>query len=296
MKRRFSHADTLDQGLDGLPPCIETEINEWANALRSGGARTKAKSTLTWRHYVTDAVTATRLWPAGYESLREVTREDVATALTHPRGGDGHTLVTALRSLFGFLKKDRRIFANPAARLPRDLTRRPDGAVPQRLEPSTLDELSEAHDSPTAWLIIVLAAHHALTANPIRFMRLDHVDLAGRRVRIRDQTRPLDDLTFTALNDYLTYRQTRWPRTSNPLLLINQQTAHHDASVGRGWVREAAQLRTTHLAGLRRDRILEEAMARGGRDPLHLAAMFSLHPDTAQRYTDAIYGRPGSDT
>jgi hypothetical protein len=24
--------------------------------------------------------------------------------------------------------------------------------------------------------------------------------------------------------------------------------------------------------------------------PLHLAAMFGLHPDTAQRYTDAVYG------
>ncbi|MEU8620475.1 hypothetical protein [Streptomyces sp. NPDC048623] len=26
-------------------------------------------------------------------------------------------------------------------------------------------------------------------------------------------------------------------------------------------------------------------------DPLHVAAIFNLHPDTAQRYVDALYGR-----
>jgi hypothetical protein len=35
--------------------------------------------------------------------------------------------------------------------------------------------------------------------------------------------------------------------------------------------------------GLRQDRILEEG---GTRDP-----MFGLHPNTAQRYVDAVYGR-----
>jgi hypothetical protein len=35
-------------------------------------------------------------------------------------------------------------------------------------------------------------------------------------------------------------------------------------------------------------------MSRGARDPLHVAAMFGLHPDTAQRHTGAAYGRNGS--
>jgi hypothetical protein len=42
---------------------------------------------------------------------------------------------------------------------------------------------------------------------------------------------------------------------------------------------------------LRQDRILEEAAAAGIRDPMHLASMFGLHPNTAQRYVDAVYGR-----
>ena len=45
------------------------------------------------------------------------------------------------------------------------------------------------------------------------------------------------------------------------------------------------------LTGLRQDRILEEAAATGTRDPMRLASMFGLHPNTAQRYADAVYGR-----
>jgi hypothetical protein len=95
-----------------------------------------------------------------------------------------------------------------------------------------LDDLADAHDSPTAWLIVVLAAHHALTANPIRLLRLDHVDLPGRRLRLGDQARLIDEFTLAALRDYLAYRQARWPHTSNPYLLANQQTAHHLGPAG----------------------------------------------------------------
>jgi hypothetical protein len=34
-----------------------------------------------------------------------------------------------------------------------------------------------------------------------------------------------------------------------------------------------------------------EATAADTRDPMHLASMFGLHPNTAQRYVDAAYGR-----
>jgi hypothetical protein len=277
----------------GLAPTIRAEITAWAQTLHDGGSRSKAKSELTWRHYVTDAAEAARDWSRRYGSLREVTRDDITAVLSESRPGDGHNLVTALRSLFSFLKRERRVFRDPTTRLPRRLTRRPAGSIPQPLDPSVLDELTETHDSPTAWLIIVLAAHHALTANPIRLLRLDNVDLVDRRLHVGEQSRLIDELTFGALRDYLAYRQARWPRTINPYLLVNQQTAHHDGPTGRWWVRKAARLRGTNLEALRCDRILEEAMAHGFRDPLHVAAMFGLHPDTAQRYTDAVYGVTG---
>jgi hypothetical protein len=48
---------------------------------------------------------------------------------------------------------------------------------------------------------------------------------------------------------------------------------------------------TPPLTRLRQDRILEEATAAGTRDPMNLASMFGLPPNTAQRYVDAAYGR-----
>jgi len=57
------------------------------------------------------------------------------------------------------------------------------------------------------------------------------------------------------------------------------------------WISERITPRNSTLTGLRQDRILEEAAAAGTRDPMHLASMFGLHPNTAQRYADAVYGR-----
>ncbi|WP_147427333.1 hypothetical protein [Micromonospora globbae] len=279
----------LRERTKGLAPAIQMEIIAWAQALRSGGGRMRAKSDLTWRHYVADVVDAAHQWSERYGSLREVTRDDVITVLSAPRPGDGHNLVTALRSLFSFLKRDRRAFRNPTSRLPRRLTRRPVASIPQPLDRSVMDEIGVARESPTAWLVVVLAAHHALTPNPIRLLRLEHLDLTGRRMQVADQARFIDDLTLTALIDYLAYRQTRWPRTANPHLLLSQQTAHHDGPTSRWWVRHAARLRSATLDALRCDRILEEALAQGHRDPLHIAATFGLHPDTAQRYADAAF-------
>ncbi|MFG1951949.1 hypothetical protein [Micromonospora sp. NPDC048830] len=70
------------------------------------------------------------------------------------------------------------------------------GRVP--LDRSVSDETAEARESPTAWLVVVLAAHHALTANPIRLTRLDHLDLTGRRYR--SATRP--DSSTTSLSPH----------------------------------------------------------------------------------------------
>jgi hypothetical protein len=43
-------------------------------------------------------------------------------------------------------------------------------------------------------------------------------------------------------------------------------------------------------------RILDEAITHGMHDPVHVAPMFGLHPDTAQRYTGAAYGLGSSQT
>jgi hypothetical protein len=48
--------------------------------------------------------------------------------------------------------------------------------------------------------------------------------------------------------------------------------------------------RQATFSRLRQDRILDEAEAVGTPDLLHVAAIFGLNPDTAQRYLDAFYG------
>ncbi len=99
---RADRDDTwLDERTAALTALMRAEVTAWARTLRDGGSRAKAKSDLTWRHYVTDVV------------------------LSAPGPGDGHNLVTALRSLFRFLKRERQVFRDPTTRLPRKLTRRP---------------------------------------------------------------------------------------------------------------------------------------------------------------------------
>ncbi|MEU6904331.1 hypothetical protein ABZ935_03070 [Streptomyces coeruleorubidus] len=59
-------------------------------------------------------------------------------------------------------------------------------------------------------------------------------------------------------------------------------------------LRYAVRDRQATLSGLRQDRILDEAEAVRIPDPLHVAAIFGLNADTAQRYVDAFYGRADS--
>jgi hypothetical protein len=71
-------------------------------------------------------------WGQDHDTLREITRDDIIEALTdpRPRGGDNHTRAIALRSLFGYLKSRRRIFANPAAGLPANIGRHRNPTLP----------------------------------------------------------------------------------------------------------------------------------------------------------------------
>ncbi|MEU4347017.1 hypothetical protein [Streptomyces sp. NPDC023838] len=145
--------------------------------------------------------------------------------------------------------------------------------------------------TPATWLVTVLTGHHALGAVHLQALALEDADLPNRRFTVQGQSRPVDDLTRRAIQRYLDYRNRRWPSTTNPHFLITQQTAHHDSPVSRWWLGLALRGQEASLDLLRQDRILGEVEAAGVRDPLHIAAVFGLRPDTAQRYVDAVYGR-----
>lgn len=128
------------------------------------------------------------------------------------------------------------------------------------------------------------ARHHHRGPDPGRHRHRRTLTAAGRR-------RPLDQLTRDAVTSYLAYRTRRWPITANRHLLLSQLSAVQDGPVSSWWISERITRWNSTLTRLRQDRILEEAAAAGTRDPMHLASMFGLHPNTAQRYVDAAYGR-----
>jgi len=79
--------------------------------------------------------------------------------------------------------------------------------------------------------------------------------------------------------------------TTNQHLLLSQLSALKTVPVSSWWISEQIRPWQATLSQLRQDRILEEAAASETRDPMHLAMMFGLHPNTAQRYVDAVHGR-----
>ena len=144
--------------------------------------------------------------------------------------------------------------------------------------------------SSDEWLVNVLIRHHALPGTTIAGLTLDDVNLDRRALTVAGRPRPLDQLTRDAVTSYLAYRTRRWPLTANQHLLLSRLSALQDGPVSAWWISERITRWKSSLTKLRQDRILEEAAATGTRDPMHIAATFGLHPNTAQRYVDA-HGR-----
>lgn len=218
--------------------------------------------------------------PARYDHLREVTRENVLHALDSLRGTDRQTTLIALRSLFGFCKKNGVVFRNPTSRI------RVGNRHSKLIQPLHDDQVQRTvagAGRPANRLIIALAAIHAARPGAIRALRLDDVDLGDRRLVVAGRVRPLDELTHKLLFGWLDYRRTRWPNTANTHLLVNQMTALELGPVSGFWIDAGFRGQEATLERLRVDRQLEEALTHGP-DPLHLAVVFGLDEKTAIRY------------
>ena len=107
----------LDAKLTGLAGGLARETRRWAITLHDGGPRTRARSPDTARAYLRAARPALLAWSAGYDHLREVTRDDVLTYIAGLYGHERRQAVSALRSLFTWAKKTGVIFRNPATRI-----------------------------------------------------------------------------------------------------------------------------------------------------------------------------------
>lgn len=269
----------LQRKLTGLAPGIRSAVEAWLRTLHDGGPRSRARHPATAWNYLNKALPSLHTWSNRYAHLREVTRDDIIAELDARHGTQRENLLVALRSLFRHCTRNRTIFRNPTSRI--KVGQRV-YAILQPLHPDDVDQAVTAATTPAARLVLALAAVHAARTSQICELRLDDVDLGDRRIIIADRIRPIDDLTHQFLRQWLDHRQHRWPRTTNPHLLINQQTATETGPVSTFWTKNALRGHTATLERLRRDRQLE-ALTHGG-DPLHLTAVFGIDTKTAIRY------------
>ena len=271
--------------LAALPAPVADEVRTWAEALQGHGPRAgRARQTSTIQGYLRVLEVPLASWSARYESLRQVTTDDLTTALAPLSGTTRLLTLSAMRSLFSTLKSRRVLFTNPAAPLTGPRIQPPpvlplDDGLHARL-------LGRLHD-PAERLTVLLAAVHALRPSDIRALTLDNADPAAGTLRLGGRIRPLDRLTAEHLRAWLQARQARWPATANPHLLINQSTAGGTGPVHRGYIQTAVRRAGITARDLRAARLHDEALASGG-DPLRLAHLFGISDPAAIRYCAEI--------
>jgi hypothetical protein len=268
----------------GLPEPMAEEFRSWFEALRDGSRtppRLRPRSTATIRIHVARAAPILHTWAGeGHQSLREITRQDILGTL--PAQANQHRqALSALRSLFRFLKGRRVIFADPAARLRHD---RLHNGQPL---PLNLDTVREAIHSghPARAALAALVAFHALRSGQLASLEL--TDVRDGRLHLGGRVIPLAAPVRERLAAWLDERARGWPATVNPHLFINWYTAVRETPVSSLWI--------SHTLGIspqavREDRILDEALATGG-DIRRLCDLFGLTVGGAVRYT----GSAGTD-
>lgn len=273
----------LERKLDGVAPAIGRDVHRWALLLIDGGPRTKPRHPKTVRVLATALQPMLLDWSARYGHLREITRDEVLDRIRPLRGQQRLTAMKALRSLFRWAKAHQVVFRDPINRIKVGRVERP---LPQPLTPAEITPTVKAAAAPHIRVAVALAAVHAARHGDIITMQLSDVDVVNRRLTVAGHTRPLDDLTHTALTDWLDYRRRRWPNTANPHLLISKESAVRLGPVSHPWLNRILRGLPATLERLRIDRHLDEALVSGA-DPLHLAEVFGICEATAIRYAAA---------
>jgi hypothetical protein len=263
-----------------LPNPMRSEVTEWFHALRDGSARPpriRPRHTATVRNSIRRVIPILSTWTSdGHQSLREITRQDVITALAgRPRP---QAVLSALRSLFRYLKGRRLVFINPTTRL------RGEPIQPTQPLPIPLDAVRDAlhSDDPARAALAALIAFHALRSGQLQ--RLLLTDIRDGRLHLTGNCVVLADPVRVRVNTWLAARAHRWPHTSNPYLFVTSRTAVRTTTVAAAWIIDKVGISPQKI---REDRILNEAIATRG-DARRLCDLFGISIPTAQRYVDVI--------
>ena len=180
-----------------MPAPFAAEVRTWAEALQGRGPRAgRARQTRTIQGYLRILQPPLASWSARYESLRQVTTDDVTGQLAQLTGATRLLALSAMRSLFGTLKARRVLFTNPAAPL-----------TGRRVQPPPVLPLDDGQRArllgrlgdPAERLIVLLAGVHALRPSDIRVLMLDDTDPAAGTLFLAGRARPLDQLTVEQL-------------------------------------------------------------------------------------------------
>jgi site-specific recombinase XerD len=271
----------IELHIEPLPGTIRGEVLRWIEALRGRGRRhRRALVEDTIRNYIYTVRKPLAEWASRYESLRQVTADDVDNAISKPSGAKQRLTASALRSLFKTLKEEKVIFANPAKRVaPGHLPPKPGRTLDAAERLSLLDRA----ERPEERLMLLLAGVHALKNKQIRDLTVDDADLNTGTLRVGCRIRRLDRLTLAYLREWLEHRRTRWPVTANPHLILTTQSAGGTASVTSGFVTAALRRLGHGPQRLRVDCILGEVEASDA-DPVRLIRLLGLSDATAMRY------------
>ena len=199
--------------------------------------------------------------------------------------GSARTITAvALRSLFAALKLRRLVFVDPARTVkPGRFPRAPVLGLDDHARTSLLSQLDRVDHR----LVVLLAGVHALTRADMLALKLDDLDLDAAVMTVRDARRPLDRLLVDTIVAWLTERRRRWPASANPHLLVTFKSAYGLGPASTGYITKIFKPLPTTAAGLRADRLLDEARASGG-DAIRLVRLFGLSPETAVRYCNEL--------
>jgi hypothetical protein len=290
LERTDPEEAALERLLQGVPDHLRDEADAWVRVLRGEGR--KPSLTMSWatiRRYAHFNVPALQQWGQRVSSLREITPKDIEDILSSRTGEPAHSLHTSLRSLFRALKRERVIFRDPARRVSMAATVN----APRRIPSDRLVGLLDKAPTAMAKVVVALVAIHALGSQEIRHQPLTGLDLpSGRLVvprRFGDHVVYLDELTMRLLSNWLRERAERWPRSTNPHLIITRVTAHdlNGPPVSKYGLWSIFTELGIQPRTLRIDRLLDEAHETA--DPVHLMRVFGISDTTAFKYVKAAH-------
>lgn len=146
-------------------------MQDWLTVLLAGTPRAKPRSRATVGEYLRAAAAVLTTWSASHSHLREITADELKQSIAAlTAGSPGIQALVALRSLFRYLRAQRRVFRNPAARLSRGAAKT---AVLLPLAADDYQLAVAAAATPEHRLALVLAAALAARPGDSRALQLD---------------------------------------------------------------------------------------------------------------------------